>query len=327
MSQSCYVQPKENDAKHNKTLGEIKPNRYEKNKKSNLNTSSVSSMMGLNKFSKNLRKSFNDLYTMSRFTSSTSTSSKKGESESGEVRQAVKHKLKDDAKENINETMKSQKLNDSSSSASESDRSGSKSAGSKYAKRLRRFKNSLIKTKNNLLNQKRKLFSSANNKNLNTSGLLNGKMKSVSSPQLNKIEPRTSKFKFLKQKESLKKDTLNNSTITKINNIDLNDIEDRGEDEVEYDELYNNQKLKQHENENDYDKINEEDGCMEDDVDLSSEVNENPNKTNQSIVNSMKSKLNYLKRNRSNKKVNDVVMQAQSMETVNCQHNKRPKFY
>ncbi len=91
--------------------------------KKNLNASSIS-FKGLNRISKNLRKSLNDIY-------STNDNKKKVKKEIDDL---------EESKENHNSTNK------------ESD--NSREPTSKYARRLQRFKKHIIKTKNNIFSKK-----------------------------------------------------------------------------------------------------------------------------------------------------------------------------
>lgn len=108
-----------------------------------LNTSSLSTFKSINKISKNLRKSFNDLYT-SKPDKKRNISRKFNQTEcENEYEEDL-----DDSKEN----------NNSSNKESKNDSNQQKASPSKYAKRLKRFKNQIIKTKNSLFNKKRNLF-------------------------------------------------------------------------------------------------------------------------------------------------------------------------
>lgn len=152
-------------------------------------TLNISSISGIDRLSKNLRKSFNDL---------TSTKA-------------------DESKEN---TKKNETNN-------------------RYTRRFKLFKNRLIKTKNNLLQRKRKLFNEASPNSL--------RAKSVSSPNLKCLESRRAKDKnelnnflnvttatnhsfvnnvkcrFTKRNQSAKHLNLNSTTITaKLSETNLN---------------------------------------------------------------------------------------------------------
>ena len=96
--------------------------------KKSLNTS-VSAIMGINKLSKSLRKSLNDIYTPS--SNQHHQQRKRGEEASKE--------------NNNNKASPDKKTN-------------------RYVKRLKCFKDRLIQTKNNLLNRKRKLFDTTTSK-------------------------------------------------------------------------------------------------------------------------------------------------------------------
>lgn len=155
--------------------------------RANLNVSSVSA---INKFSKNLRKSFNDLYTATsnKFTTSSTTAAQ------SEV--ANKNKLDESSKEN---------------GAEQSPANG-------YAKRLRKFKNRLIKTKNNFLQRKRKLFNEP---------VGNFRRKSISSPNLKNLNIKCSSEdpkdkNFLNSTSAPSNQSFVNNMRSKLNNLKRN---------------------------------------------------------------------------------------------------------
>lgn len=140
------------------TTFQIKQQQQESKKSMNV---SAISFKGLNRLSRNLRKSFNEIYTPNK------TSDNKRKSRRTAESQPSQEDL-DDSKENHNSTK-----------AAET-KSQSKSSPSKYAKRLRRFKNTILKSS---LFSKKKSSSRTTSKNkideLNVS---------KSMPDLNKID-------------------------------------------------------------------------------------------------------------------------------------------
>jgi hypothetical protein len=106
-----------------KTTFQIK---HESNKSKIMNSSSMSTFRGINRLSKNIRKSFNDIYSLTKKNHEANRKNESLKRNSGE-------EDLDDSKENQNHK-----------------------ASNKYTKRLKLFKNQI---KNNLFNRKRNIFS------------------------------------------------------------------------------------------------------------------------------------------------------------------------
>ena len=154
-----------------------------KQKTTNLNTSTLS------KISKNLRKSLNDLYTSKQQTrpklpqSSTSSNIKEEQKEN------------EDNKNIVNKKIESPTSNKN-----------------RYTKRLKRLKNRLIQTKNNIFNRKQTAKKTSPSSNKETTSNLN-KLKSISSPHINKSD-----FKY---KLNISSIDLNSDDIDHYNDIDM----------------------------------------------------------------------------------------------------------
>jgi hypothetical protein len=148
-----------------------------KNKTNGLNTSLA--FMNLNKISKNLRKSFNDLYTLTKL-NAISRNDQESKNSKEQQQQPSSTCAKEDAKENQHLNSSDSELSNRSgsgetSSGSENDiakedvnlsnRKSQRSPTNRYSYRLKRLKSRLIQTKNNLFNRKKKLFANSINSN------------------------------------------------------------------------------------------------------------------------------------------------------------------
>jgi hypothetical protein len=147
------------------------------NRRSNLNTS-VSALLGVGKLSRNLRKSFNDLYTVtanklsqhqqqqqqqqpqqttSSSSSSTTSSSRSNAKSNDEQDDLKENKSKCKLRTEPDENEQERAVNPTAAAAVDEDaEEQAAETSNKYTKRFKRLKNTLIKTKNSLFHRKQR---------------------------------------------------------------------------------------------------------------------------------------------------------------------------
>jgi protein phosphatase 1D len=319
----------------NRSMKSEKPH----NRKS-LNASTISSttlVVGLNRLSRNLRKSFNDIYTITT-------------NKLNETRITRANPTQDDLKENRNNNRNSSMANHLSSSSSlpqpieaRNAKEKQQEKESKYSLKLKKFKNRILQTTNTLFNRKKKPVSPINSKITALS-----RRKSISSPH---ILNNTTRSVIDRRRHN---NPTNLQRKFDLDDIDFDNDKDQAEtDPNEYERTYN-----QNEDQEEGEEIenDDEDNYLRTDaVSVGVPSSNRLNETNQSFVNSVK---NYLKRNRSQKIIdsnNELKQQHQHHQQQQQQHhqhmqqqiqqqqeqesnmkrfnhitnnlNKRPKFY
>jgi len=308
----------------------------EKPSRKSLNASTISSttlVVGLNRLSRNLRKSFNDIYTITT-------------NKLNETRITRANPTEDDLKENHRNGSMANHLSSSSSLPQPIDGQNQKDKQhdkeSKYSLKLKKFKNRILQTTNTLFNRKKKNTPPTNPKITALS-----RRKSISSPH---ILNNTTRSVIDRRRH-------NNPTSLQrkfdLDDVDLDDEDDaangneyeRTYNQIDFDNQYNGQ-AECDEIEND-----QEDNYLRTDaLSIGAPSSNRLNETNQSFVNSVK---NYLKRNRSQKIIDSnnelkhqhqqqqqqhhmqqQIQQQQEHESnmkrfnqITNNLNKRPKFY